>query len=86
MKQTTNEKKSGKKLYDIHCPSCGAPAYYDIKTRRYDCRYCGNKVGIDSAIAERKGFRELKQRQMKEELKQFELQRAVCTGCVDFVE
>ena len=69
------------KLYDIHCPSCGAPAYYDIKTRVYNCSYCGNHVGIDRALSERKGFRELQQKKMKESLKDFELQRAVCTGC-----
>ena len=74
------EKKKGK-LYDIHCPSCGAPAYYDIKTKVYDCRYCGKRVGIDRAISERKGFRAIQQKKMKEALKQFKIQRAVCTGC-----
>ena len=69
------------KLYDIHCPSCGAPAYYDIKTRVYNCSYCGNRVGIDRALSDRKGFREIRQKKMKESLKSFELQRAVCTGC-----
>ena len=27
------------RLYDIHCPSCGAPAYYDIRKRIYHCSY-----------------------------------------------
>ncbi|MCR5279091.1 MAG: hypothetical protein K6E19_06580 [Lachnospiraceae bacterium] len=74
------EKKIGK-LYDIHCPSCGAPAYYDIKKRMYNCSYCGNSVGIDRAKSDRKGFREISQKKMRESIKKFELQKAVCTGC-----
>ncbi|MBQ5385889.1 MAG: hypothetical protein IIU40_02475 [Lachnospiraceae bacterium] len=74
------EKKIGK-LYDIHCPSCGAPAYYDIRTRMYNCSYCGNKVGIDKAKSEKKGFREISKKKMRESIKKFTLQKASCTGC-----
>ncbi|WP_027407503.1 hypothetical protein [Anaerovibrio sp. RM50] len=76
----TTDNKIGK-LYDIHCPSCGAPAYYDIRKRMYNCSYCGNSVGIDGAKRERKGFREISRRKMQESLKNFDLQKAVCTGC-----
>lgn len=75
-----SEKKIGK-LYDIFCPSCGAPAHYDIRKHMYNCNYCGSSVGIDSAKRERKGFREIRRKQMQEYLKQFELQKAACTGC-----
>lgn len=75
-----NEKKTGK-LYDIHCPSCGAPAYYDIRKRMYKCSYCGNNVGIDAAKRQNKGFREISHKKIQKSLKDFELQRAVCTGC-----
>ncbi len=74
------EKKT-KKLYDIHCPSCGAPAYYDIRKRMYKCSYCGNDVGIDAAKKQKKGFREISHEKMQKSLKGFELQKAVCTGC-----
>ncbi|MBR0429221.1 MAG: hypothetical protein IJK17_03930 [Lachnospiraceae bacterium] len=74
------EKKIGK-LYDIHCPSCGAPAYYDIRTRMYNCSYCGNRVGIDRAKGEHKGFREISKKKMRESIKKFTLQKASCTGC-----
>ena len=77
---TAAEKKTAK-LYDIHCPSCGAPAYYDIRKRIYNCSYCGGKVGIDRAKSENKGFREISRKKMQESLKKFELQKAVCTGC-----
>lgn len=76
----TSDIKTGK-LYDIHCPSCGAPAYYDIRKRMYDCSYCGKPVGIDRAKSEHKGFREISRKKMRESLKNFELQKAVCTGC-----
>ncbi|MBE5908640.1 MAG: hypothetical protein E7278_07385 [Lachnospiraceae bacterium] len=74
------EKKIGK-LYDIHCPSCGVPAYYDIRTRMYNCSYCGNRVGIDRAKSEHKGFREISKKKMRESIKKFTLQKASCTGC-----
>ena len=74
------EKKTGK-LYDIHCPSCGAPAYYDIRKRMYNCAYCGGSVGIDGAKSEHKGFREISHKRMRESMKKFELQKAYCTGC-----
>ena len=70
-----------KKLYDIHCPSCGAPAYYDIRKRFYNCSYCGNTVGIDAAKNEHKGFREISHRKIQKSIKDFELEKAVCTGC-----
>lgn len=76
----TAKKKTGK-LYDIHCPSCGAPAYYDIRKRMYNCAYCGGSVGIDGAKSEHKGFREISHKRMRESMKKFELQKAYCTGC-----
>ncbi|MBO7677821.1 MAG: hypothetical protein J6S49_09970 [Erysipelotrichaceae bacterium] len=80
MANVSNEKKTGK-LYDIHCPTCGAPAYYDIRKRIYNCSYCDNHVGIDAAKKEHKGFREISRKKLRESLKKFELQKAVCTGC-----
>ena len=70
-----------RKLYDIHCPSCGAPAYYDIKKRIYNCSYCGNTVGIDRAISDHKGFREIQRRKLNKDVRNFDLQKAKCTGC-----
>ena len=69
------------KLYDIHCPSCGAPAYFDIKKQIYNCSYCGGTVGIDQAKSDHKGFREIQQRKLNKDVRTFELQKAECTGC-----
>ena len=77
----SEQQKIKPRLYDIHCPSCGAPAYYDIKAHIYNCRYCGGKVKIDRAIADHKGFRELQKRRMNKDLKNFSFQKAECTGC-----
>lgn len=78
--ETTTEKKIGK-LYDIHCPSCGAPAYYDIRKQQYHCSYCGKPVGIGAAKRERQGFRDTSRKKMRESIKKFELQKGKCTGC-----
>ncbi|MCR4705259.1 MAG: hypothetical protein K5641_04270 [Lachnospiraceae bacterium] len=74
------EKKPGK-LYDIHCPSCGAPAHYDIRKRMYHCSYCGGTVGISAAKNERKGFRDISRKKMRKAIKDFPLQKGSCTGC-----
>lgn len=68
-------------IADIRCPSCGAPAYFDISTQRYQCDYCGGKVSISEALEQKRGFRELHQQTMKGKKDDFGLQKAVCTGC-----
>lgn len=80
LKDHKMEKKIGK-LYDIYCPSCAAPAYYDIRKRMYKCSYCGNDVGIDATKKQKQGFREISHKKIQKSLKDFELQKAVCTGC-----
>ena len=71
----------GYKLLDIHCSSCGAPANYDIVQHAYTCAYCGNKTGISEALAEKQGFRELRQRQLGEQRASFHATGAHCSGC-----
>lgn len=34
---------------DVRCPSCGAPARFDIIKQQYLCGYCGGTVGIKEA-------------------------------------
>ena len=66
---------------DVRCPSCGAPAKFDIISQQYLCGFCGGKVGIREAIAQKQGFRELHQRQIKESAEKYRLFRGTCTGC-----
>ncbi|MBP5575612.1 MAG: hypothetical protein J6X67_02465 [Treponema sp.] len=77
-----NGKQLGKaKIYDIHCPSCGAPAYYDIKSHFYRCHYCDGKVQVSKALEQHKGFRNIQSQKMSESRTRFDLQKAECTGC-----
>ena len=70
-----------KKINAIYCPSCGAPAYFDILSQRYVCGYCGGQIGIDEAIAEKQGFRKIQSEKLHDSLKDFKLFHANCDGC-----
>ncbi|MBR2671616.1 MAG: hypothetical protein IKE27_05400 [Oscillospiraceae bacterium] len=70
-----------KKITDIHCSKCGAPAYFDIVKQRYVCGYCGGEVGIREAIEQKKYFRTLQAGRLKESVGGFSLMSATCTGC-----
>ena len=66
---------------DVRCPNCGAPARYDIIRQQYLCGYCGSKVGIKEALAEKQGFRLIRQQKIKESVKKYKLLSANCSGC-----
>ena len=72
---------STNRIADIHCPNCGAPASYDIRTGVYACHHCGANVTVSDAQEEKRGFRELQQRKLQESVKKYRLQYASCTGC-----
>ena len=70
-----------KKITDISCPSCGAPANFDIVQQTYLCRFCGGRVGIGEAMREKQGFRALRADKLKNDVKRFKLFSARCEGC-----
>ena len=70
-----------KKITDIHCPECGAPARFDIVSQQYVCPYCGGKTEIGEAVRQAKGFRKIQRKKMKGSLPHFSLASASCTGC-----
>lgn len=70
-----------KKITEIYCPNCGAPAGFDIVRQEYVCGYCGGKVGIKEALQEKQGFRELHRGKMNESLRSYRLMQANCSGC-----
>ncbi|MBQ1726977.1 MAG: hypothetical protein II039_06295 [Treponema sp.] len=72
---------SSNKMADIHCPSCGAPAAYDIIKRLYRCSYCDGSVTIREAIEQKRGFRKLHQEKLQESVSSYDLEHAECTGC-----
>ena len=62
-----------KRITDIHCPNCGAPAKFDIIRQRYLCGYCGGSVGISEALQQKQGFRKLQGDKIRNSVKQFRL-------------
>ena len=66
---------------DVRCPSCGAPARFDIIKQQYLCGYCGGTVGIKEAQTQKKGFRRLQRTKIKESAGQYSLMQASCSGC-----
>ena len=72
---------STNKIADIHCPNCGAPAAYDIRSGVYACKHCGGKVTVDAAQAQKRGFRDLQQAKMQSSASKYRLQHASCSGC-----
>ena len=68
-------------IADIRCPSCGAPARFDILRQQYLCSYCGGTVGIRDAQAQRQGFRAMQQEKILQSADRRRLMQASCTGC-----
>ena len=69
------------RITDIHCTSCGAPAAFDIAEQAYLCSYCGGRVGIKEALAEKTGFRKMQARKVRESAKKYPLRAASCSVC-----
>ncbi len=72
---------SSKNFSDVFCPLCGAAAHFDIVQQNYKCSYCEGKVEIRDAIKEKQGFRDLHQKKIKEDAKNYKLLTGYCSGC-----
>ncbi len=68
-------------IADVRCTQCGAPAKYDIVAQNYHCAYCGGRVEISEAQAQRQGFRIMQQGRIRQSAAQFHLAKANCSGC-----
>jgi len=68
-------------IADVRCPSCGAPAKYDILKQSYRCAHCGGAVGVREAVDQKRGFRRMQQGKILESARDRKLLRANCTGC-----
>ena len=71
----------GFELLNIYCPTCGAPAAYDIVRHTYACAYCGNDTGVDEALQQKRGFRKLRQQKLQNSRDAFSAVKYTCTGC-----
>ncbi len=67
-------------IADVRCPSCDAAAKYDIIRGRYLCTYCGSKVEVQEALAQKQGFRSIQQEKIRQSAKNRRLLRADCPG------
>ncbi len=70
-----------KRIKDIYCPNCGAPAVFDIVRQEYHCNNCGSALAVDDAIRQKQGYRSLCQARLKNELRQYRLFQSICGGC-----
>lgn len=70
-----------KNISDVFCPSCGAPARFDIISQQYKCSHCDGNVKIREAISQKLGFRKLHQQRMKDSVHKYKLFSASCSGC-----
>ena len=70
-----------KRITEIYCPNCGAPARFDIKKQKYLCSYCDSKVEIGEAQQQKQGFRKIRSDVLKKTVKQYNLFNVSCTGC-----
>ncbi len=68
-------------ITDIHCPTCGAAAEFDIRRQEYLCGYCGGKVRIGEAIREKQGFRAARSARLKQQVKNYKMFSASCSRC-----
>ena len=71
----------GGSIADVHCPKCGAPAKYDIIRGSYQCGFCGSRVELSEAMAEKQGFREMQQEKIRSSSQRYQLMHAACSGC-----
>ncbi|MBQ3295585.1 MAG: zinc ribbon domain-containing protein [Erysipelotrichaceae bacterium] len=70
-----------KRITEIYCPNCGAPAKFDIIKQQYLCAYCGSKVEIKDAQIQKQGFRKIRSDFLRDSIKKHELFSANCEGC-----
>lgn len=71
----------GKEILSIFCPSCGAPAKFDIIHQIYQCSHCGGKVQIEDARQEKIEFQKAQNEKLKKSAKNFEMSTTSCSGC-----
>ena len=71
----------GKEILSILCPTCNAPAKYDIVHQNYHCGHCGNKIILGEVLEARKQYQENQKRKLKEYTKDYSLMSATCKGC-----
>lgn len=70
-----------KDILSIFCPSCGAPAEYDIVHQFYRCSYCGERVGLEDARREKAQYQSRIRQRVRQDIRKYPLMTTSCTGC-----
>ncbi|MCQ2525100.1 MAG: hypothetical protein MJ123_12265 [Lachnospiraceae bacterium] len=70
-----------KDILSIFCPSCGAPAEFDIVNQIYRCRYCKGTVGIEEAKQEKVQYQQKIRKRVRTEVGNYPLMSTSCSGC-----
>ena len=81
MELTVSRERRGFELVNIQCATCAAPAAYDIVRHTYTCAYCGNTTGVEEAVRQKKGFRKLLRRGLRQRADDFRAVTCTCSGC-----
>lgn len=68
-------------LLKISCPSCGAPAKFDIENQIYSCSFCDGKVEIENAVDEQNERQEKIKKRIAEEQKNYFFETSNCKNC-----
>lgn len=71
----------GKDILSIFCPSCGAPAEFDIVHQLYRCSYCGGTVSLENARQEKEQYQSKIRQKVKQDARKYPLMTTSCTGC-----
>lgn len=70
-----------KDILSINCPSCGAPAEFDIVHQIYKCQFCSGKVGLEDAREEKEKYQSEIRKRAIIKAKDFSLMITSCSGC-----
>lgn len=70
-----------KDILSIYCPSCGAPAEFDIIHQIYHCGYCGSKVKLEDAKQEKELYQKDIRHKVGRDVKKYPLMKSSCSGC-----
>lgn len=71
----------GKDILSIFCPSCGAPAEFDIVRQVYRCSYCGGTVKLEDARKAKEHYKSKIRQRVRQDAKKYPLMTTSCTGC-----
>lgn len=65
----------------VYCPSCGAPAKFDIVRQVYRCGFCGGETTVEDSLKQKESMLEEHNDRLEKSSKSFGLMQTKCSGC-----